>query len=197
MSKYRPTLCFDFDGVIHSYTSGWQGIDNIPDAPVEGISEAIQALKRDYKITILSTRCSTPAGIAVMKEWLRKYNIYYDEITKDKPPAVCYIDDRAVRFDGNVYHLIDEIVGFKPWYQREQANSAPNNSPILDIVSERVKTMCERCDLCPNTTDAIVDSVYGIFNDAERISHCLTDCTQAECFLNKDFDSESFVEVQP
>lgn len=50
---YKPTLCFDFDGVIHSYTSGWKGAEVIPDPPVEGIKEALTELQRDYKITIL------------------------------------------------------------------------------------------------------------------------------------------------
>ena len=31
------TVVFDFDGVVHSYTSGWQGEDTIPDPPVPGI----------------------------------------------------------------------------------------------------------------------------------------------------------------
>ena len=29
----KPILCLDFDGVVHSYTSGWKGADVIPDPP--------------------------------------------------------------------------------------------------------------------------------------------------------------------
>ena len=42
----KPTLCVDFDGVIHSYISGWKGADVIPDPPVPG---AIEALYRIYR----------------------------------------------------------------------------------------------------------------------------------------------------
>lgn len=33
----KPILNFDFDGVCHSYTSGWQSADTIPDDPVPGL----------------------------------------------------------------------------------------------------------------------------------------------------------------
>lgn len=36
----KPTVVFDFDGVIHSYTSGWKGATEIPDPPVPGVREA-------------------------------------------------------------------------------------------------------------------------------------------------------------
>ena len=44
---YIPTVSFDFDGVIHSYRSGWKGAAVIPDPPVEGIKEVIEQLISD------------------------------------------------------------------------------------------------------------------------------------------------------
>lgn len=41
------TVIFDFDGVIHSYASGWQGVTEIHDPPVDGIKEAIDELRSD------------------------------------------------------------------------------------------------------------------------------------------------------
>ena len=41
----KKTVVFDFDGVIHSYTSGWQGVCLIPDEPVIGIKEAIESIR--------------------------------------------------------------------------------------------------------------------------------------------------------
>ena len=42
-----PTVSFDFDGVIHSYRSGWKGAAVIPDPPVERIKEVIDQLISD------------------------------------------------------------------------------------------------------------------------------------------------------
>ena len=48
-------------------------------------------------------------------EWLKKYGIVVDDVCKEKPPAICYIDDRAICFDGNAKTLLEKIQSFKPW----------------------------------------------------------------------------------
>lgn len=136
---YKPTLCFDFDGVIHSYTSGWKGAEVLPDPPVEGIKEALTELQRDYKITILSSRCASDAGIIAMQDWLKKYEIPYDMITRTKPPAVCYIDDRAICFDGNPQHMLDKVKNFKPWQEKDTVID-------LRVVNARISQICKYDD---------------------------------------------------
>lgn len=113
----KKTVVFDFDGVIHSYTSGWQGIDVISDVPVNGIKEAINNIRNaGYEVVVVSTRCSKVEGLAAIKSWLGYYHIEVDKVVADKPPALVYIDDRAICFDGNADGLLDKIDSFKPWY---------------------------------------------------------------------------------
>ena len=112
----KKTIVFDFDGVIHSYKSGWQGYDSIPDEPVFGIKEVIDGLRNsDYEVVIVSTRSAYPAGKIAIEEWRAKYNIVVDKISDIKPPALVYIDDRAITFDGNTDGLIEKISTFRSW----------------------------------------------------------------------------------
>lgn len=112
------TIVFDFDGVIHSYKSGWCGTDNIPDEPVEGIEDLLKQLKSaKYRIVIVSTRCRQASGIQAIQKWLEKYGLacYIDKISKEKPPALVYIDDRAICFKGTTAGLFEQIQNFKSW----------------------------------------------------------------------------------
>lgn len=117
----KKTVVFDFDGVIHSYTSGWKGIAIIPDTPVNGIKEAIQDIREaGYEVVIVSTRCKTNEGMKAINKYLLDNGIFVDRICKEKPPALVYIDDRAICFDGNSANLLDKINGFVPWYAKER-----------------------------------------------------------------------------
>lgn len=117
----RPTVVFDFDGVIHSYKSGWKGETVIPDSPVPGIREAISHIRlAGYAVVVVSTRCRTEEGKKAVADWLAENEIEVDFVSKEKPPAVCYIDDRAICFDGNPGSLMEKIINFKPWYSTEK-----------------------------------------------------------------------------
>lgn len=54
-------------------------------------------------------------GVMAVKEYLAKHDIVVDDVMKEKPPAIVYIDDRAICFDGNPHGLLDKIKAFEPW----------------------------------------------------------------------------------
>lgn len=116
----KKTVVFDFDGVIHSYTSGWMGTEWIPDAPVIGIKEVIETLRSNgYEVVVVSTRCSTESGKMAVIQWLDREGIVVDAVKKEKPPALVYIDDRAICFDGDASKLPEKIYSFEPWMNQK------------------------------------------------------------------------------
>lgn len=112
-STQRPkTIAVDFDGVVHTYSRGWQD-GTIYDPPLPGALEALTKLMETYAVFIHTTRdARTVAG------WLAergfdtvvdvdgpshpKREFWNDQgallVTDRKLPAVAYIDDRAIRF---------------------------------------------------------------------------------------------------
>ena len=112
-------VIFDFDGVIHSYTSGWRGIDVIPDKPVDGIRSVIDTLRNEYnyKVVVVSTRCTEVHGIEAIREWLEKYDISVDGVQATKPPAMVSVDDRCICFDGVTQGLVDRVRNFKTYME--------------------------------------------------------------------------------
>lgn len=124
----KPILCLDFDGVIHSYSSGWKGAAVIPDPPVDGALAFICEAMPHFRVAIFSTRSNQPDGIGAMRSWLEKHfkdwasntpHSVLDEIEWpiEKPPAFLTIDDRAVMFDGT-WPPIESLKNFKPWNKK-------------------------------------------------------------------------------
>ena len=115
----NPTVVFDFDGVIHSYSSGWRGVDVVPDPPVPGIGDAIKEIRAaGYRVVVVSTRCSTQPGYLAVAHYLTDHGIEVDAVQAEKPPALVYIDDRAICFDGHPRNLLLQIRSFTPWTAR-------------------------------------------------------------------------------
>lgn len=127
----KPILCLDFDGVIHSYTSGWKGADVISDPPVEGAMRFIWEATEHFRVAIYSSRSSQISGRVAMKDWLTKHfrahwaadrttcddKLAEIEWPAEKPPAMVSIDDRALTFDGT-WPAIDALRAFQPWNRR-------------------------------------------------------------------------------
>ena len=111
----KLTICLDFDGVVHSYISGWHGPTLIPDPPVPYVRLAINQLRENYEVKIHSTRCGHEGGMEAIVKWLMQYDIMVDEICEHKPPAVVYVDDRGLQFNGDWSQTIEDISNFKHW----------------------------------------------------------------------------------
>lgn len=131
----KRILCMDFDGVIHSYSSGWVQADFIPDPPVPGAFVFLYEAQKHFDVQIFSSRSHQDGGIRAMRIWMEywakkeltneaphyKANTIINQITwrneawpKVKPSAFITIDDRAVTFTG-MWPDPETLLDFKPW----------------------------------------------------------------------------------
>lgn len=99
MTNRRQTIAVDFDGVVHKYSKGWHD-GTCYDEPMEGAFDSICRLRsRGFDVVIFSAR--PRSGI---QDWFQTYwprDPRYGQIpliVNEKPIAVAYIDDRAIRF---------------------------------------------------------------------------------------------------
>lgn len=109
-------MAVDCDGVLHSYTSGWCGADSLPDPPVPGAIEWLNAIVEKFDVVILTTRGDQPGGNEAVSAYLREHGYTGPElkVTSHKVPALVYIDDRGWRFEGT-FPTADEIHRARPW----------------------------------------------------------------------------------
>ena len=123
MTGKKKAICIDFDGVIHSYSSGWTGYDYIKDPPVIGAFEALEKYLEHFTVYIFSSRSLTgDRGIEGMKKWFirKEFNPMLLEKLKfatKKPQATLYIDDRGFHFMGK-FPDIKYIKEYKPWNKK-------------------------------------------------------------------------------
>ncbi len=123
----KPILCLDFDGVIHSYASGWKGAAIIPDPPVPGVWRFIRTAQKYFIVAIFSSRSNQPGGMDAMKDYvaLNSEMGFHEPIEGlewplEKPPAFLTIDDRAMEFNGDwTTYDPERLLSFKPWNKRE------------------------------------------------------------------------------
>jgi len=184
----KPILCLDFDGVLHSYTSGWAGAANIVDPPVEGAISWLRSLLgcpddvgiaeryEDFKIAIYSSRSKYPLGRWAMKRWLKRYGLTKYEIELIsfplfKPPAFLTLDDRAFLFTGG-FPDPKELIKFTPWYRRpatiEQAiKKISHKFPIRDLIKFAKTPKEKACITLHHSVGRRIRNDFGLWQESE------------------------------
>lgn len=129
----KPILCVDFDGVVHSYTSGWKGADVISDPPVPGALRWLWKATEWWDVKIYSSRSKEASGCDAMREWVIAHSLeefgeghpmtwqenHPIDFCHEKPTAFLTIDDRAITFEGDWSELDPyDLTHFKPWNKR-------------------------------------------------------------------------------
>lgn len=116
----KPILCLDFDGVIHSYSSRWQGAAIIPDPPVPGALEFIREAVEVFDVQIFSSRSHQWGGKRAMKRWLREHYremFWQSQAIQDaagNPASWTHADIDDDAWDWGA-HIVQRI-GF-PWFK--------------------------------------------------------------------------------
>ena len=103
----KKTICVGFDGILNEYNGYEEG--NLGE-PLTGSKEFIKELRKKYKVVILTSR---PKEQVI--DWLNNNGFPSMEVTNRKIPAVAYIDDRAIRFNGNYKQTIHEAINLKSY----------------------------------------------------------------------------------
>ena len=100
-------ICLDFDGVIHKNSKGFHD-GTIYDDPIEGALDSIEELSYDFDLIIHTCKANPKrplvngkTGIELVWGWLKKHNVsqYIKEVTYIKPNAICYVDDKGIKFN--------------------------------------------------------------------------------------------------
>jgi hypothetical protein len=139
------TVAIDFDGVIHDTAQEFEREDKIPGTLIEGAREFIAKLREKYAVIVFTSRARTLAGKNAVRAWLAKNAIEVDGIYGTKIPAKCYVDDRAIRFDGDFNKAEGEIDTFKPWHEEmvleKEMIEIDNNIPSFNSQGDHVSFM--------------------------------------------------------
>ena len=119
-------IMIDFDGVIHSFESGYTGV--VPeDKPVLGAKDFIDfVIELGHEVVVFTSRANPYKrdpynSIVSVRKWLDDHGFPKIRITGVKEPADLYIDDRGYRFTGHFGELRDWIRkgNIQPYHKRE------------------------------------------------------------------------------
>lgn len=117
---YRPKiLAVDLDGTILKYDD----IDKPMGEPIPGIADVLAGVKSAGWCVIVWT---VRNNLDEIRAHLNKHGVPFDYINENpwqpsggsaKVAAHVYLDDRALRFEGDTQGLTEKILNFRPWYK--------------------------------------------------------------------------------
>lgn len=110
-----PVVCVDLDGVLNTFDE-WRGADYFH-PPRAGAHDFLRDLRKaGFRVVVFTCRWHEDAAA-----WLRSQGMaeYVDEVTDRKPPAHVYVDDRALRFDGDFEDTYRRVLEFRPFWRVE------------------------------------------------------------------------------
>lgn len=138
----KPTFVIDFDGVIHSYSSGWQGADVVGDPPTPGALAFLREATQHFTVYIYSSRSHAKGGIDAMQDALQRWMEEEAEKTAEvpltkavtsriaefvmqtlkwptfKPSAKVTLDDRVMKFEGpRSWPTMDQLKNYRTWWE--------------------------------------------------------------------------------
>lgn len=129
MEYETKAICVDFDGVIAEFVDDIGSFGRVLPGAREALAELREA---GYRIIIHTARPSAPEPMQRLADYLTSQGIPFDEINTNsscpwpagKPVADLYIDDRALRFEGDWPQVLAKArqhLGLAPGPAREES----------------------------------------------------------------------------
>ncbi len=177
-------LCLDFDGVLHSYDSGWKGAEIVTDPPVKGAMLFLWEAVETFNVHIYSARSASLAGRLAMLRWVQHHLREYGQVTgadeaeterklslikwpKTKPPASVTLDDRALQFTGT-FPSLTALKEFEPW--NKGGPVYPSHKSTLELFQAALAVSTEyRQGLPVNSMERLIDVLWQIEHEVSNV----------------------------
>ena len=130
-TKRKYTVAFDLDGTLADCKGGWEKYSDFPGNPLPGVKYNLQRLRNaGFKIGVYTTRNYKDVykwlekhGLLSLVDWVNE-NPSQPPNTGVKPFADYYVDDRGIRFEGDMDSIVDRIIKgtYIPWQEKDGEN---------------------------------------------------------------------------